>query len=270
MTAAPRTMDVHQHLLPPGFLEVLRRRAAPPRIVGGELELAEGRFAFDLAEHDLEARIDALDRQGTDVGVLSLQQTFGHDDLPQDERAELVSAWEEGIAQVVTEAGGRLAALAAGPTQTGLRRIVRGLGCARRPRRARDGDRVGASPRRVPVRSSVRRRRAQRRTRLVGRPRGLHGADAGRVPRLAGTRPGSAGRTSRSSSRSSPVEARSSSSGSARAASTSGLSSIRTSTSTRRPTAGARSSSASRRSASSRSSTAATCPSSIRNPHFGR
>lgn len=120
MTAAPRTMDVHQHLLPPGFLEVLRRRAAPPRIVGGELELEEGRFAFDLAEHDLEARIDALDRQGTDVGVLSLQQTFGHDDLPQDERAELVSAWEEGIAQVVTEAGGRLAALAAGPTRPGF------------------------------------------------------------------------------------------------------------------------------------------------------
>ena len=88
MTAESGTVDVHQHLLPPKFVEVLRKRTSPPRIIGTELEIAEGRFVFDHVEHELEARIASLDRQGTDVGVLSLQHTLGHDVLRSSERAE--------------------------------------------------------------------------------------------------------------------------------------------------------------------------------------
>jgi len=120
MTVDPVTVDVHQHLLPPAFIEALRRRKAPPRIVGAELEIVEGRFAFDPAEHELESRIAALDRQGTDVAVLSLQSTFGHDALRPGERAELVAAWEDGIAEVVVNARGRFVALGAGPTRPGF------------------------------------------------------------------------------------------------------------------------------------------------------
>ncbi len=120
MTAEPGTVDVHQHLLPPAFVEALRKRNAAPRIVGGELEIAEGRFAFDPAEHELESRLAALDRQGTDVAVLSLQNTFGHDALRPTERAELVDAWEDGIAEVVAAAHGRFVALAAGATRPGF------------------------------------------------------------------------------------------------------------------------------------------------------
>lgn len=98
----------------------MRRRASPPRITGAELELAEGSFPFDPAEHDLEARLALLDREGTDLAVLSLQPTLGHDRLPPPERAELVAAWEEGIAALVTDAGGRLAALAAGLSRPGF------------------------------------------------------------------------------------------------------------------------------------------------------
>ena len=120
MTVDPVAIDVHQHLLPSAFVEALRRRKSPPRIVGAELETAEGRFAFDPAEHELESRIAALDRQGTDVAVLSLQSTFGHDALRPGERAELVAVWEEGIAELVAAARGRFVALAAGPTRPGF------------------------------------------------------------------------------------------------------------------------------------------------------
>lgn len=115
-----RTVDLHQHLLPAPFIDVLRRRASAPRIVGAELELTEGRFAFDASEHDLEARLALLDREGTDVAVLSLQSTLGHDSLPAVERAELVAAWDEGIADVVATSSGRLVALASGATRPGF------------------------------------------------------------------------------------------------------------------------------------------------------
>ena len=114
------TFDVHQHLLPPSFVEVLRRRTAPPRIVGTEIEIAEGRFAFDPAEHDLATRVGLLDRLGTDVAVLSLQPSLGHDRLEPAERMELVAAWENGIAELVAAAGGRLVALAPGSTSAGF------------------------------------------------------------------------------------------------------------------------------------------------------
>ena len=117
MTVDPVAVDVHQHLLPPAFVEALRRRNAPPRIVGTELQTVEGCFAFDPAEHELELRIRALDRQGTDVGVLSLQHTLGHERLRPGERTELVAVWEEGIAELVADARGRFVALAAGPTR---------------------------------------------------------------------------------------------------------------------------------------------------------
>ncbi len=115
-----RTIDVHQHLLPPAFLDVLRRRSSPPRISDGQLVLTEGSFPFDPAEHQLETRLALLDREGTDLAVLSLQPTLGHGLLPADECAELVAAWEEGILELVAAAGGRLTALAAGPTRPGF------------------------------------------------------------------------------------------------------------------------------------------------------
>ena len=98
----------------------MRRRTAPPRIVGTDIEIAEGRFTFDPAEHDLETRIGLLDRLGTDVAVLSLQPSLGHDRLEPTERSELVAAWEEGVAELVAEAGGRLIPLAPGPTMPGF------------------------------------------------------------------------------------------------------------------------------------------------------
>jgi hypothetical protein len=110
MGSGRATLDIHQHLLPPSFIEALCRRTAPPRISGSELELAEGRFPFDVAEHDPETRIALLDRLGTDVAVLSLQHTFGQDGLPPA-GARSPPRLGGGITELVAGAGGRFAAL---------------------------------------------------------------------------------------------------------------------------------------------------------------
>ena len=262
MTVDQSTIDVHQHLLPPPFVEVLRKRTSPPRIVGAELEIAEGRFPFDPAENDVELRLAVIDRQGTDVAVLSLQHTLGHDALPPDERGELVAAWEEGIATVVADAGGRFAALAAGPTTPGFVGSSVGSDALRRPRGPGGRRRVGAQQRGLPVRSPLGRACTPEGTGAGGAHRPVHGADA-ELPTSRGWRTArSAGPTSRSCFPSLRAEGRSSSSASARADRRALRSSTAMSSSTRRHMDVARSSSVSRLSAWNRSSTAATCRSS--------
>ena len=75
------TYDVHQHLWPKAFVAALRERRTPPLLDGDELETREGRFAVDLAEHSPEARLRALDRDGIDVAVLSLQPSLALEEL---------------------------------------------------------------------------------------------------------------------------------------------------------------------------------------------
>src|ERR671915_1533275 len=107
--------DVHQHLLPPAFVEVLRGRREPPRLVGGTLELREGSFPFDERAHDLDERIALLDREGTDVAIVSLAPTMETEAHP-----ELRAAYHAGIEEVVARAGGRVRALAAGECLPGF------------------------------------------------------------------------------------------------------------------------------------------------------
>jgi len=102
------SVDVHEHLWPPPFVEALRRRSAPPRVVGEELVLAEGTYPADLRSHGLEERLALLDRAGIDVAAVSLQPTLGLQSLEPAEREELEQAWEEGILEVAAAAGGRL------------------------------------------------------------------------------------------------------------------------------------------------------------------
>ncbi len=114
------SVDVHQHLVPPSFVAALRNRTTPPRLAGHTLELVEGSFRFDEAENDPEHRVALLDRLGIDVAVVSLQPTYGLEDLPEDERGELVAVWEEGIAEVVSGSEGRFVALASSTQRPGF------------------------------------------------------------------------------------------------------------------------------------------------------
>ena len=107
--------DVHQHLLPPPVLDLLRARREAPCLSGGRLELREGSFPFDERAHDLGERVALLDRDGIDVAVVSLAPTMDTEDHP-----ELRDAYHEGIRRVVADAGGRFRALAAGQCLPGF------------------------------------------------------------------------------------------------------------------------------------------------------
>jgi 6-methylsalicylate decarboxylase len=107
--------DCHQHLLPAPLVDALRARSGPPRVVGRSLELREGSFPFEERDNDLGERIAALDRDGTDVAVISLAPT-----LEVEEHPELQDAYHEGIRDVVAAAAGRLRALASGACLEGF------------------------------------------------------------------------------------------------------------------------------------------------------
>jgi 6-methylsalicylate decarboxylase len=113
-------VDLHQHLWPEGFISALAVRTAVPYLRGSTVQLIEGEFDLDLREHGLERRLAVLDRDGTELAVVSLQTTLGLDRLPPDERAGLVEVWEDGTRELVAAAGGRLAALSAGASLDGF------------------------------------------------------------------------------------------------------------------------------------------------------
>ncbi len=114
------TVDIHQHFWPPRFVKALAQRREPPRLDGSTLVLVEGSYQVDLGAHDAETRIAALDRDGIDLAVLSLQPTLGIGGLPREERNELRALWEEATLELVSDAGGRFAALAPGHAAPGF------------------------------------------------------------------------------------------------------------------------------------------------------
>jgi hypothetical protein len=113
-------VDMHQHFWPEAFVEALSCRQRPPCLRGSTLELAGERAAsIDVRAHDLDARLTLLDRCGIDVAVVSLQPTLGIAALPDDERDELVAAYEDGMLDLVAGSA-RLVPLAAGRRREGF------------------------------------------------------------------------------------------------------------------------------------------------------
>jgi hypothetical protein len=113
--------DVHQHLWPGELVAELASRSAPPCLRGSILVLAsEGEFEVDLQDHALERRLALMDRDGTDVAVISLQPTLGIDALPEPERQSLLAAWHEGACRIVAAGEGRFRAFAAGACLDGF------------------------------------------------------------------------------------------------------------------------------------------------------
>jgi len=104
------TFDLHQHLWPEEFVAALRARTEPPRLEQSELITVEGRFEIDLDENDPETRIRALDRDGLDVAVLSLQASLGIEHLSDDERDALEETWADTVHELVAGSAGRFMA----------------------------------------------------------------------------------------------------------------------------------------------------------------
>jgi hypothetical protein len=104
------TYDVHQHLWPTAFVDALEARTEPPCLDRETLTTREGTFAVDLRLHEPDERLRALDRDGIDVAVLSLQPSLGLDAVAPAEREALEQVWSESTLEVVSASGGRLVA----------------------------------------------------------------------------------------------------------------------------------------------------------------
>ena len=114
------THDVHQHLWPASFVAALRARTTPPLLSRNELVTIEGRFSVDLTVHEPEARIRALDRDGIDVAVLSLQASLGLEALTAEARDELEGLWADEVLGMVAASGGRFQALCPSRDRSGF------------------------------------------------------------------------------------------------------------------------------------------------------
>src|SRR5687768_6805623 len=114
------TYDVHQHLWPESFIAALRSREHPPLLTGDELVTSEGRFELDLGSHAPATRLRALDDDGVDVAVLSLQPSLGLELLEPEDCHGLEETWVEGIRELVAASDGRFLALSPGRHRDGF------------------------------------------------------------------------------------------------------------------------------------------------------
>ncbi|MEU6140567.1 amidohydrolase [Streptomyces sp. NPDC047081] len=89
--------DVHQHIWPPAFTELLRSRTSPPYLDGWTLHLnGEPPYDVDPADHDLAARTRLAAVDGLDLALVSLSSPLGIEYLPPAEAAPLLDAFHDG------------------------------------------------------------------------------------------------------------------------------------------------------------------------------
>lgn len=90
-------IDVHQHVWPEPFVEMLRARARPPRLEGWTLYLdGEPPYEVDPKSHDVAKRAALEADGGADVALVSLSSPLGIEWLPPDEAAGLIESWHSG------------------------------------------------------------------------------------------------------------------------------------------------------------------------------
>ncbi|MGW0763291.1 amidohydrolase family protein [Streptomyces sp. NPDC002814] len=90
-------IDVHQHIWPAAFIEVLRARTTPPCLDGWTLHLAgEPPYVVDPADHDVAARARLAAADGLGLALVSLSSPLGIEYLPPAEATELLTAFHDG------------------------------------------------------------------------------------------------------------------------------------------------------------------------------
>src|SRR2546430_4984873 len=93
------SVDVHQHLWPPAFVDALRRRSKPPMMRGWTPYTAhEAPFEVDPADHDPDRR-RALDPDRARI-LLSLSSPLCIERLRPDESQLLLHAWHDGLREL--------------------------------------------------------------------------------------------------------------------------------------------------------------------------
>ncbi|WP_157545851.1 amidohydrolase family protein [Microtetraspora fusca] len=89
------SIDVHQHLWTPPFVDALRRRTAPPRLDGWTL-LLDGEPPYEVNPEDHDPAVRARRAAGLDLALVSLSSPLGIEILPPDEAWPLIDAYHAG------------------------------------------------------------------------------------------------------------------------------------------------------------------------------
>ncbi|WP_326825090.1 amidohydrolase family protein [Streptosporangium sp. NBC_01756] len=88
------TVDVHQHLWTPAFVDALRRRTAPPRLDGWTLHLdGEPPYEVDPGDHDLARRLEL--NGGLEKALVSLSSPLGIESLDPSDAWPIIDAYHE-------------------------------------------------------------------------------------------------------------------------------------------------------------------------------
>lgn len=106
--AGTGSVDVHQHLWTPEFVDALRRRAAAPLPVPPYLVVEDDAWTYhgpgaaplrvDPAAHDVAARLADLDRDGVACAVVAQSSGLGVEWLPSKEATDVLDAYHAGAA----------------------------------------------------------------------------------------------------------------------------------------------------------------------------
>jgi hypothetical protein len=96
------SVDVHQHLWPQPFTELLARRRRPPQVIrrpdGWMVQVdGEPETAFDRTAHDPALRAEDLARQGVERALVCNSSPLGIEALPPDEAEPLLAAYNDGV-----------------------------------------------------------------------------------------------------------------------------------------------------------------------------
>ena len=94
-------VDLHQHLWPATFVELLRRRTRAPYLRDWLL-VTDGEPAYEIRarDHEVGPRIEQDHRAGIGLACISLSAPLGIESLPRDEAGELIDAWHEGAGEL--------------------------------------------------------------------------------------------------------------------------------------------------------------------------
>jgi aminocarboxymuconate-semialdehyde decarboxylase len=131
-----RVIDVHTHLYPRRYMELMRERSDAPRVVRrdgsdylvilpGEDKGDHGGLGrlMDRSYWSPEAKLEFMDQSGIDVSVLSLANPW-LDFLPAQEAVLWAVDVNDDFERICAESHGRFFALAALPTPAGARACV--------------------------------------------------------------------------------------------------------------------------------------------------
>ncbi len=120
-------IDLHQHLWPEPFVELLRRRARTPYLRGWRL-VTDGEPAYDArpGDHDVSRRVEQDERAGIGLACVSLSAPLGLESLPSDEAGAVLDGWHESCLELPSHFAAWASMPTVDPDLVGLARLLDG------------------------------------------------------------------------------------------------------------------------------------------------